>query len=55
MANVAESKMSLFVGFLLAALLLPAHSFAADSSPSFTLSQCVDAALANGDENAIIG
>jgi outer membrane protein len=55
MANVMESRMSLLVGFLLATLLLPPHSFAADSSPSLTLSQCVDAALANGDENAIIG
>jgi outer membrane protein len=55
MANVMESKMSLFLAFLLAALLFPLHSFAEDSSPTLTLSQCVDTALANGDEIAIIG
>jgi outer membrane protein TolC len=54
MASVMESRMRLFIGFLLFALLLPLRSFAEDSSPSLTLSQCVEAALANGDENAII-
>ncbi|MGO9411693.1 MAG: TolC family protein [Spirochaetia bacterium] len=54
MTHAACSRTLFACGIFLAAFLLPLPIFAADSSRTFTLQQCVDAALASGDQAAIL-